>query len=57
MNFDKQLSTKETLVHILWVDSFACPQKPWEVISSDGDIKRSNIFMGPAQIDVNSKAT
>jgi len=51
-DFDEQLSTEETLIHVLWVNSLALPQKPWEVIDGDRDLERPNAFAGAARDNI-----
>ena len=47
MNFDEQLSTEKTLVHILQGDSFTLPQELWKVVGGYRDLERLNLFTGP----------
>jgi len=51
-DFDEQLSTEETLVHIPWVNSLTLPQKPWKVINGERYLERPNTFTGTARDNV-----
>ena len=43
-NLQKQLATKESFVHILWVNPLTVPQKPGEVTGIDLSSVQLNLF-------------